>query len=440
MAGDRQGREPLPVFMTRATDGPKTLYYSRELSLTFTLDLMKPAKSSPVPSALHAAKASMKLIRVPLSSVQPYALQARKAFDQAKIDELCSSIVSYQDSMNTVNNRRDGLFNTPLVLPRSSHYEVFAGERRIRALAQLHEQGLIRRFDDEPEPMVTVEVFEGTELEASTIALVDNLGHLPLNAFEGTYGIVNTLVTHLRVVDNMNLSVDQAVQYIKVMAYLERRKSDGVERVHADRTLVPPEFSQTVRSLLEILGLKVTTFAVNRLPALNMQPDLRDAVLTNRIDYTQARLLKIFSDENTRTQLVSKASGLTLDETRHMVKQERAQTLNSGRSRKPTLIGTARKAVELANVAIAFGDMVGDWMREADNTGDPDAMRRLDNDDMAHREFMAAFVLGVRGFVSEIEHLRNRSGSEAFGVLLDEFKSMINACSEDLRRHGQKQR
>jgi ParB-like chromosome segregation protein Spo0J len=401
---------------------------------------MKQSTTPPIPPALHAAKATMKLIRVPLVSVQPYALQARKVFDQAKIDELCNSIVSYQDSMNTVQNRRDGLFNTPLVLPRSSHYEVFAGERRIRALTQLHEQGLIRRFDDEPEPMVTVEVFEGTELEASTIALVDNLGHLPLNAFEGTYGILNTLVTHLRVVDNMDLSVDQAVHYIKVMAYAERRAKAGQKDQRANRTSVPLEFTGKVKSLLDILGLEVSSFAANRLPALNIQPDLRDAVINNRIDYTQARVLKIFDDPQTRCDLVSKASGLTLEETRQLVKQERVEATNSGRTRKPTLMGTARKAAELAAAAIALGDHSGTWMREASNSKDRDAMRRFDDDDMAHREFLAAFTLGVQAFTSEIALLRKRPGGEAFGILFDEFNVMANACAAELHRHGTKQR
>ena len=174
-------------------------------------------------------------------------LRARSAIRDGDLEELCQSIIAYQSDLNSPDTRRDGLTNAPMVILRNGKYEVFAGERRIKALRLLHGRGQITRFDDEPEPMVTVSIFHGSEIVASTMALVDNLGHVPLDAFEGTYGILNTLTSHMNQRHGATLTLDSTVEYIKALNYQNSKPATTkVSQVYANRTKVPTGFNETL--------------------------------------------------------------------------------------------------------------------------------------------------------------------------------------------------
>lgn len=92
--------------------------------------------------------------------IGPNRLQPRRAFDQAKIDELAASM------------REKGVIQPLLVRRGSEGYELIAGERRLRAAIKA---GLKE---------VPVVVKDATDAEALEIALIENLQREDLNPME----------------------------------------------------------------------------------------------------------------------------------------------------------------------------------------------------------------------------------------------------------------
>lgn len=92
--------------------------------------------------------------------ITPNPLQPRRAFDQAKIEELAASM------------RDQGVIQPLLVRRRGEHYELIAGERRWRAAMHA---GLSQ---------VPVVVKEASDIEALQLALIENLQREDLNPIE----------------------------------------------------------------------------------------------------------------------------------------------------------------------------------------------------------------------------------------------------------------
>ena len=101
---------------------------------------------------------------VAVDRIVPSPLQPRRAFDEAKIDELASSI------------RNQGIIQPLVVRPNGEQFELIAGERRWRAAMKA---GLSR---------VPVVVRNATDQEALQLALVENLQREDLNAIEEANG------------------------------------------------------------------------------------------------------------------------------------------------------------------------------------------------------------------------------------------------------------
>jgi ParB family chromosome partitioning protein len=101
---------------------------------------------------------------VAVDRIVPSPLQPRRAFDEAKIDELASSI------------RNQGIIQPLVVRPNGEQFELIAGERRWRAAMKA---GLSR---------VPVVVRNATDQEALQLALVENLQREDLNSIEEANG------------------------------------------------------------------------------------------------------------------------------------------------------------------------------------------------------------------------------------------------------------
>ena len=101
---------------------------------------------------------------IAVDRITPSPLQPRRAFAEAKIDELASSI------------RNQGIIQPLVVRPKGDQFELIAGERRWRAAMKA---GLSR---------VPVVVREATDHEALQLALVENLQREDLNPIEEANG------------------------------------------------------------------------------------------------------------------------------------------------------------------------------------------------------------------------------------------------------------
>jgi len=110
------------------------------------------------------AKQESSHFEVAIDRISPSPLQPRRSFDDAKIEELASSI------------RNQGIIQPLVVRPNGDQFELIAGERRWRAAMKA---GLNR---------VPVEIRNATDHEALQLALVENLQREDLNPIEEAGG------------------------------------------------------------------------------------------------------------------------------------------------------------------------------------------------------------------------------------------------------------
>lgn len=111
-----------------------------------------------IPGAEEAKERAQ--FQLEVDKIVPNRLQPRRAFDQAKIDELAASM------------REKGVIQPLLVRRSSEGYELIAGERRLRAAIKA---GLKE---------VPVVVKDATDAEALELALIENLQREDLNPME----------------------------------------------------------------------------------------------------------------------------------------------------------------------------------------------------------------------------------------------------------------
>ena len=115
--------------------------------------------NAPAPSA-PAAGAGKALMQLPLEAIERNPRQPRKRFDDAKLEELASSI------------REHGVVEPILVRREGGKYRIVAGERRWRAA----QRAGLREI-----PAV---VREASDREAFELALIENIQRADLNAIE----------------------------------------------------------------------------------------------------------------------------------------------------------------------------------------------------------------------------------------------------------------
>jgi ParB family chromosome partitioning protein len=123
--------------------------------------------SALIPGASEAkseAKDDSLSYEVAVERITPSPLQPRRAFDEAKISELATSI------------RTQGIIQPLLVRRKGDHYELIAGERRWRAAMKAGLQH------------VPVVVREADDHEVLQLALVENLQREDLNPIEEASG------------------------------------------------------------------------------------------------------------------------------------------------------------------------------------------------------------------------------------------------------------
>ena len=116
--------------------------------------------------------------QIKITEIEPNADQPRKKFDEAKLEELASSIKRY------------GVIQPIIVMPKDGYYQIVAGERRWRAAkkAGLTEMPWLVRTK--------------TEQENREIALIENIQRENLNPIEKARGL-------RRLLDDYGLSQQQ---------------------------------------------------------------------------------------------------------------------------------------------------------------------------------------------------------------------------------------
>lgn len=230
---------------------------------------------------------------IPLSAIKlPTKRQPRRYFDPEKMAQLVASI------------REHGVLEPVLVRPLGNdHYELIAGERRLRAaqevgLAQI--PIVARAFSDQ---------------EALQVALMENLQRDDLNPIEETEAVLELLAIAL------NASTEEVKSVIYQAANAKNRGQELKENVSLQL--------ETIESCLAVLGrFNLESLRSSRLPLLNLPSHILEALREGRLEYTKARTIARVKDEQQRDQLLKQAiaQNLSLNEIKARIKEAKPDT------------------------------------------------------------------------------------------------------------------
>lgn len=189
---------------------------------------------------------------LPIAQVQPNPMQPRKYFSQEELASLAASI------------RENGLLQPITVRAMEGHYELVAGERRLRAskLAGLTViPAIVLRMDDN---------------QSAILSLVENIQRADLNF------------------------VEEALAIKRLMA----------------------QYSYTQEDVARLLGKNQSTVA-NKLRILRLSPRVRSAINEGRLTERHARTLLRIRDEGTQLELIQRIrnEGLSVKETEDAVEK-----------------------------------------------------------------------------------------------------------------------
>lgn len=113
-----------------------------------------------IKSFVEAQKPGEKIVQLPVDKIQPNPYQPRKDFDKEELQGLAVSI------------KKQGLLQPIIVRSAGDHYEIIAGERRLRAM----------KLNGETEIAAIVRAY--TDVESMNLALLENLQRQDLNPME----------------------------------------------------------------------------------------------------------------------------------------------------------------------------------------------------------------------------------------------------------------
>jgi ParB family chromosome partitioning protein len=131
-----------------------------------------PLAMTPVATAAPVKEAAAGPLRVSVYDVEANPYQPRRDFDEAEIDQLCTSL------------QQHGLLQPILVRRVDERYQLVAGERRLRAAIKAGW------------PDVPVQVVEADDRKTAEIAIVENLQRKDLNALEKAASFQRYLETY----------------------------------------------------------------------------------------------------------------------------------------------------------------------------------------------------------------------------------------------------
>lgn len=165
-----------------------------------------------------------KITMLPIDLIRPNPYQPRRKFDQSSMDELCQSIQQY-GVIQPINVRK--VSNT--------HYELVAGERRLRATAMAGKKEI---------PAIVVDIGED---DSAILALIENLQREDLGYMEEAEGYRNLIKEHGLTQEELAQKIGKSQSTIANKIRL-LRLSPMVKKILADNGLT----ERHARALLKI--------------------------------------------------------------------------------------------------------------------------------------------------------------------------------------------
>jgi ParB family chromosome partitioning protein len=246
---------------------------------------------------------ALKIEQIVLPTSQP-----RRYFDEDKLNQLAESI------------KLHGILENLLVRKLkedSERYELVAGERRYRAakLAGLTE--------------LPVKIKELTDEEAIEISLIENLQREDLNPVEETEAILQLLSSRLSI----------ARREVTSLLYQMLNVKSG----KVTNNVISNSQVNSVEGTFQELGIMAwDSYAINRLPLLNLPEDILDAIKEGKIEYTKAKAIAKIKPEEKREEFLNQAieENLSLSQIK-----ERIGALTTGKQDDSPPLATPQKEI-----------------------------------------------------------------------------------------------
>ncbi|MBM0744598.1 ParB/RepB/Spo0J family partition protein [Phormidium sp. CLA17] len=259
---------------------------------------------------------------IPLSAIKlPTKRQPRRYFDPEKMAQLVASV------------KEHGVLEPVLVRPLGDgHYELIAGERRLRAARAV---GLTQ---------IPVVSREFSDQEAFQVALMENLQRDDLNPIEETEAVLDLLAIAL------NTSTEEVKSVIYQAANAKNRGQTLKENVSLQL--------EKVESCLAELGrFNLESLRSSRLPLLNLPAHILEALREGQLEYTKARTISRMKDEQQRDALLKQtiAQNLSLNEIKARVKAAKPDA-NPEATSEQVLVGRMTEITEQLKKSKAWAE------------------------------------------------------------------------------------
>jgi len=222
---------------------------------------------------------------LPIDQIFPSKFQPRSYFSPEGMKQLVSSVKQY------------GILEAIIVRPiATNRYELVAGERRYKAAKAV---GFTQ---------VPAIIKEMCDAEALQCALMENLQREDLNPVEETEGILRLL--------ELKLEIDRpsVISRLNQIANHDRGLTNNVIR---------KEDEAVIASVFQSIGrLTPESFRTNRLPVLNLPPEILEAIRRGDIKYTKGKAIAKVKDPQLRAEILQDAiaHSLSLSEIKKRVK------------------------------------------------------------------------------------------------------------------------
>ena len=254
-----------------------------------------------VPENKPAAESSQPTCKIRTDLLQPSPFQARRLFSDEAIAELSYSI------------QQHGILQPLLVRKKNDHYELLAGERRLRAAKQLHLIDV---------PIIECDVDDAT---AMAFGLIENIQREDLNAIEEAEAYERLLnefqLSHDLLAEKIGKSRSHITNLLRLNQLPENIKQhlsrNEITMGHARAILSLPEFQQqkmVARIIQEGLSVRQTEQWVRGLsesseektkPIFELSDDLKNHIFLwkNQLQEKYHADVKIQFDEQGRGRL-----------------------------------------------------------------------------------------------------------------------------------------
>ena len=224
--------------------------------------------------------------QIPISEIKLPSAQPRRYFDPERLESLAESIHEH------------GVLEPLLVRHKDDKYELIAGERRLKA------SQIAGRTE------IPVIILDLDDTGATQVRLIENLQREDLNPLEETEGILELLSLQLG---------KKKEEVVKLLQRLEHEEKGKVARNvtgSENHNIIEEVFNSTGR-------MSWKSFLRNRLPLLNLPPELLQALRGGRLEYTKAKEINKLKNEEARKELLEEAisNNLSLNQIKDKIKE-----------------------------------------------------------------------------------------------------------------------